>query len=82
MIFLGYNNEQHQNEKLLIDANSATSVSDLRSPLDLKQLEDKSPTVCANQQALQMANTENFPRLSRRSSSGLNSLNDIRNSFK
>lgn len=29
-----------------------------------------------------MANTENFPRLGRRSSSGLNSLNDIRNSFK
>ena len=56
-------------------------MSDLRSPFDLKQLDDRSPAG-GYQQALQMANMENFPRLSKRNSSGLNSLNDIRNSLK
>lgn len=42
MIFMNQTNDQ-QNEKLLIDAASVTSMSDLRSPFDLKQLDEKSP---------------------------------------
>ena len=42
MIFM---NSSEQNEKLLIDAGSANSLSDLRSPLDMKFYEnaDRSP---------------------------------------
>ena len=43
MIFM--QNSEQNGERLLIDAGSATSISDLKSPLDMKAFEnmDKSP---------------------------------------
>lgn len=62
-------NSCDKNEKLLIDAGSATTISDLKSPMDLKQFESQERSPCL--QAIHMANTENFPKLVGRTAKGL-----------